>query len=57
MVIFDMGVWPNLLLDFSTMFWHYLEKVNNLKVWKVYRFDCELKSILLVWIVILKVGI
>lgn len=42
MVIFDFGVCPNSYLDVSRMFWLELAKVDNLKVWKIHRFDREL---------------
>lgn len=42
MVILDLDVCPNLDLEVPRMFWLYFLKVNNLKIWRVYRFDREL---------------
>lgn len=46
MVTLDLGICPYLHLDVARMFLHYLAKVDNLKVWKVHRYERECTSIL-----------
>lgn len=39
MVVLDLGVCSDLDLGVLRVFWRYLPKVKNLKVWRVFKFD------------------